>query len=89
MDQNEIWKAGEFESYEMALIECKGMVDEFLNENLPICKTADELFDEYVSFGDDPYIIPDDNENRFSTWTYAKSKCFELIQNKKNRVRII
>ena len=82
MDQSEVWKRGEFESYDLALTVCMEMVDASLYEYLPKSNSVEELYDYYKSFGDDPYIIPSDTENGFSAWTYAKTRCVELIQNK-------
>jgi len=82
MDQSEVWKRGEFESYDLALTVCMEMVDACLYEYLPKSNSVEELYNYYKSFGDDPYIIPSDSENEFSAWTYAEKRSFDLIQNK-------
>lgn len=82
MDEDETWKRGEYENYDLALSTCKQMVDQCLYEYLPNCKTSDELYRYYQSFGDDPYIIPDDPNNRFSAWSYAQNKSNEIFQIK-------
>jgi hypothetical protein len=83
MDQSEVWKRGEFENYNMALTVFMEIVDTFLYEYLPKCNSAEELYKYYKNFGDDPFIIPSNTENRFSAWTYAEARSRELIPNKK------
>jgi len=42
-------------------------------------QTADELYEGYVTFGDDPFIIPTPtNKEVFSAWNYAKRRCKEI-----------
>jgi hypothetical protein len=37
-----------------------------------------ELWEGYMMFGEDPFIVSDDINCRFSAWTYAKQRCREL-----------
>jgi hypothetical protein len=40
--------------------------------------TAADLHDTYTSFGDDPFIRPAPDGEKFSAWDYAKQRCDEL-----------
>jgi hypothetical protein len=37
-----------------------------------------ELWEGYMMFDEDPFIVSDDANCRFSAWTYAKQRCREL-----------
>lgn len=56
------------------------IVDEFLMENIGSVNDSDELIAIYCQYGEDPYILNDDPENRFSVRTYARQKCKELFE---------
>jgi hypothetical protein len=80
MDSEKTWRKGEYSDYQTALSVCRQIVDSCLEEYLPECNSADQLYDRYVSFGDDPYIVPDDGEPRFSAWSYARERCDLLFK---------
>ena len=72
------YRHGEFDTYEEAVEACKRIVDEFLASCL-VNKTApEELFRTWSMFGEDPYIVPD-QEPGFSAMDYVKKRCQELI----------
>lgn len=54
MNEDERYVLGTFESYEAAVAACRRIVDDFLRRSN--AKTADELFDLYAIFGEDPWI---------------------------------
>jgi hypothetical protein len=59
MDERERYEAGVFSSAEEAIAECKSIVDAELtgyDDYMP--RTADELFELWVLFGPDPFIVP-------------------------------
>ena len=77
-DIDERWIFGKFDNYADALAACKKIVDDSLLEALgqkgPM--NADQLYDYYTSFGDDPFVSPEPvPESRFSGWNYAKERC--------------
>jgi len=79
MDKSENYEHGKFETLEAAIAASKRIVDEFLSSALKPGMTADELYSQYTSFGDDPYVIGSDEPGvPFSAWTYAKARCSEL-----------
>jgi hypothetical protein len=81
MDESERYTHGEFETYDEALAACRGIVDRFLASAYEPGATADWLYAQYTSFGDDPFIIGDVPEGRrFSAWNYAKERCVEICQ---------
>src|SRR6266576_2331777 len=61
---------------------CKAMVDDELNTMWKPGTTANELYELYIAFGPDPFVVPlnpKDPEVEFSAWTYAKEQCQELV----------
>ncbi len=81
-DESERYELGKFESYEEALAECRKIVDRFLEGHS--ADSADALYELYVSFGEDPYIIGPDKGDDFSAWRYAKQRCKALFASKKS-----
>jgi hypothetical protein len=71
---------GSYPTYAEALAICKQIVDGFLIGGYQAGISAAALYDEYTSFGDDPYIIG--AGERFSAWTYAKQRCEELCNTR-------
>ena len=78
MDESERYDKGEHATYEDAAAACKTIVDDYLVHTYKKGMTADELYESYIDFGEDPFIIPDDKSERFSAWNYAKRRCQEL-----------
>jgi len=79
MDEDERYCLGAFDSLEAALAACRKIVDAFLQDKP--AKTADELYDLYTSFGEDPWIkgpSPASGTPPFSAWDYARQRCKEL-----------
>jgi hypothetical protein len=76
-DESERYKLGEFETREDALTACKQKVDEYF-ERIEMGKyNFKELWEGYMLYGEDPFIINDDAADRFSAWEYAKQRCQE------------
>jgi hypothetical protein len=66
MDESYRCKHGDFETGEEALEAAKRIVDESLASLHTEGMTASKLYDHYVTFGDDPFIIPEDESCKFS-----------------------
>jgi hypothetical protein len=80
MDESERYKLGEFADCAAATAACKQIVDEFLiscGEN-----NDAELYKQYVTFGEDPWISSEDSECKFSAWNYARERAKQLAQQK-------
>jgi hypothetical protein len=81
MDEAENYVHGKFETLEAAIAAAKRIVDEFLASAIRPGMSADALYSQYTSFGEDPYIIgANDPGVPFSAWTYAKARCSELCE---------
>lgn len=80
MDESERYTHGEFESFATALSAAKALVDAELKSVYRSGITADELYSQYTSFGNDPYIIPEDQSCHFSAWNYARERCQEICR---------
>jgi hypothetical protein len=77
-DEKERYKLGEFASCKEAIETCKEIVDKFLERGYGKGVSYKELYEGYTAFGEDPFIISDDESCRFSAWDYAKKRCREL-----------
>ena len=78
MDEHKSCMLGEFEAAEEAVAKAKEIVDEFLSHAYQKGMTAQQLYERYTSFGEDPYIVGGPPESTFSAWSYAKEKCQEI-----------
>jgi hypothetical protein len=79
MYESERYELGEFTTWEAAVAASKQIVDEFLVSSYRPGMTAKELYEGYVGFGEDPFIISvttTDDSRRFSAWSYAGSGVF-------------
>ncbi|HEV3315544.1 MAG TPA: hypothetical protein VG488_01195 [Candidatus Angelobacter sp.] len=77
MDESARYKLGEFADCQSAIAACKRIVDEFLDRAGP-SGIAEELFKQYTTFGEDPWISSEDPDCKFSAWNYARERCREL-----------
>lgn len=83
MDPEERYRSGEFALAEAAIARCRKLVDDDLVAALKgkeDTMTAAELWDDYTSFGKDPFVVATAGEDavHFSAWTYAQARCTEL-----------
>jgi len=78
MDESERYKLGEYDTCEEAVAVCKKIVDDFLNTGYKDGMSFKELYEGYTGFGEDPFIISDDEACFFSAWDYAKKRSAEL-----------
>ncbi len=74
MDDDEPYEKGEYETYELALADAKLMIESFLEFNWKNGMTPDQLIDVFNDFGEEPTIIPRNNDNGeiFSARKYVK-----------------
>jgi hypothetical protein len=79
MDESERYKQGEFTDCASAVAACKKIVDEFL-ATCGFNRTEADLYLQYVTFGEDPWISSDDSECKFSGWNYARERAKALAQ---------
>lgn len=85
MDESERYNAASFDTYEKAVEYCKKLVDDELLFMYKPGMTAERLYDDYMDFGEDPYIRPrNDDEVYFSAWKYAKEKSKEICKTINN-----
>ena len=66
MDKSERYKLGDFETCEEAVAACKKIVDEFLEKGYQKGMSFKELYEGYIGFGEDPFIVSDDKKCFFS-----------------------
>jgi len=80
---------GTYETLEQAISACRGIVDKSLAEEYTPGISAEKLYDRYMSFGDDPFIVVvggSDATAKFSAWSYAKERCRVVAESKIGRV---
>ncbi|MGM5002918.1 hypothetical protein AB8A05_29615 [Tardiphaga sp. 538_B7_N1_4] len=70
-----------FETMEQAVAACKRIVDDFLIAAFEPGMRPADLYEQYISFGDDPFVVAGDPRDLavvFSAWDYARARC-EMI----------
>jgi len=77
-DEEERYELGEFASAAEALAAARGVVDDFLGRGYRPGMSSSELYAGYTGFGQNPVILSDDPDCRFSAWDYAEQRCREL-----------
>jgi hypothetical protein len=78
MDEDHRYEHGVFETADEAVAACKLIVDGCLTRMLKPDMTAAALYELYVTFGEDPYVMLVDRTDArvtFSAWDYAKERC--------------
>jgi hypothetical protein len=81
MDEEERYEHGVFATEEEAVAACKRIVDVDLESWAKPGTTEQELYEMYMMFGEDPYIVPLDGARTsagFSAWDYARQRCHVL-----------
>ena len=77
-DEDHRYEHGAFGTADEAVAACKRIVDECLTYMLKPGMTADALYELWVMFGEDPYVMRVDRTDAqvdFSSWEYAKERC--------------
>jgi len=72
------YRVGDFDTYEEAVTAASKVVEDYIRSAYREGMSAEELLSSYRTFGDDPYIVPDDGTPPFSAWAYAERLCREL-----------
>jgi hypothetical protein len=77
MDEGARWEKGTYVTLEEALTVCRRLVENWLQEGYRPGISAQDLYDGYVMYGDDPFIVVLDGLDegaKFSAWDYAKER---------------
>lgn len=81
-DVSERYLQGEYRTVEEALQMAREIVDGWLHANYRLGMTADELYEGYTQYGEDPFIVPPVGEKvLFSAWAYAKQRSEEICRS--------
>jgi hypothetical protein len=80
MDASERYQLGVYDSCESAVAASQKLVDDFLLTSHKPSIPWEELWQQYTSFGDDPFIVTADPDCSFSAWDYARERCKELCE---------
>jgi hypothetical protein len=77
-DSDERREHGTYETVEEARAVCRALIDQALTKAYKPGTSAEALYSDYMSFGDDPFILVIDGADdaaAFSAWSYAKERC--------------
>jgi hypothetical protein len=77
-DQSERIIHGVFATADEALAACRSIVDNFLADAFEPGMSSTALYECYVGFGDDPFMVPVQQSGApvsFSAWDYARERC--------------
>ncbi|MDD5054871.1 MAG: HD domain-containing protein [Candidatus Peribacteraceae bacterium] len=78
-DSSERYELGAYATLEEAESACKKIVDEYLLSTYKPGMAVADLYTGYTSFGEDPFVVPRDNPDKFfSAWNYAKQRSQEI-----------
>ena len=80
MDESHRYKYGDYETYEEAVAVCKAIVDDFLPSTCGEGDTAKKLRQVYLTFGEDPFVVPTPDNRDFSVWDYVRQRCDEICK---------
>ena len=81
MEEDERREHGTFRTLDEAVTACRKLVDEALLDEYKPDITAAELYDRYLSFGDDPFIVAPERTAKgvlFSARDYAQGRAQTL-----------
>ena len=81
MDDSERLRHGEYQTYDEAVDACKKIVNDSLNHLYSPGMSRTELYNQYVSFGDDPYVSPNGQASHFSARDFAQMQCEVICSN--------
>ncbi|MCB9418286.1 MAG: hypothetical protein H6667_00660 [Ardenticatenaceae bacterium] len=79
LDESERYELGRFPKLAAAISAAQRLVNDYLITAYRPGMTAETLFQNYMSFGEDPFIITANGEKvDFSAQTYARQRCEEM-----------
>ncbi|MCA1816587.1 MAG: hypothetical protein LC746_09315 [Acidobacteria bacterium] len=80
MDEGARRRHGEYETREEALAAARMIVDSDLRAMYRPGMSAESLCLSYRRYGTDAYVVPDDEQDRFSAWDYAGDRSREICR---------
>src|ERR1700724_1603464 len=78
---------GTFATVEEANAACRALVDKWLASHYEPGMTPEKLYNSYVSFGEDPFVVGPPGENMgdsFSAWDYARARVEAVCAERKS-----
>ena len=67
-----------FATYEEALAAARTIVDDYLRDNHEPGMSPDDLFESFLTSGECPFIMPDDEREPFVGQDYARARCGQI-----------
>jgi hypothetical protein len=70
-----------FDNAEDAVAKCQSIVESFLAECAKQERDPDRIYETYVHFGEDPWIVSPEGlpSVKFSAWNYAKENAHRFV----------
>jgi hypothetical protein len=87
MNEDERHTHGTFATVEEANAACRALVDKWLTSHYEPGMTPEKLYNSYVSFGEDPFVVGPPGENMgdsFSAWDYARKRVEAVCAERKS-----
>lgn len=82
MDPSERDNGNVYSTAEDAVSAAKQIVDNSLRHLYQDGFSPEKLYDRYQDFGEDPFIVSEDKNCKFSAWGYAKTRCNSICTEK-------
>ncbi|MCZ7668549.1 MAG: hypothetical protein M5U34_15850 [Chloroflexi bacterium] len=79
-DKSDRYELGEFDSFEAAVAACQMIIDQYLMAAFKEGMDPAELYEKYISFGEEPFVIPMPEGASFSAWVYAEQRCSQICE---------
>ena len=80
MDTSARTMTGEYASYAQAVAAARELIDGVLESEYHKSMRAEELMHAYMTRGEEPFIIPDDEHAPFNGREYATARCQALCR---------
>ena len=78
-DESRRYALGPYPSYAAAVVVCEQIVDRSLDSAYRLGMSATQLYERYVTEGEDPWVWPGPEESpRFSARAFARRRCAEV-----------
>lgn len=79
-DESERIDGNSYNTAEEAISAAVIIVDKSLRHLYKPGFTPEKLYSSYTDFGDDPFIVSEDKNCKFSAWTYAKARSASICE---------
>ncbi len=79
-DRSEEYELGEFESCGKAIEKCQDLMAEYLPTKTTGQRSVEELMEDWWKSGEEPYIVTNDPNCKFSASDYLREACEKFVR---------